>query len=373
MLVYLAAVAMVCAALLEPLRSAFLANQVFNGMILGVLVVGVITEFRQVLGLKPEVYWIDAFRKGELGLRNKRPPRLLAPLAKMLTGRSQECFRLSATTMRSLLDGIRLRLDEHRDISRYVIGLLIFLGLLGTFWGLLDTVTAVGKVIAGLSTDAGDATARFGELKQELQRPLAGMGTAFSSSLFGLGGALVLGFLDLQAGHAQNHFFNHLEEWLSDLTHLPSGTLSVEGEVPVPRYIEALLEQTADGLHSLQRTMARGEDDRQAVQSRLLELTEKLAELTDQMRAEEKLILNLGKSQMELQPAISRIADGLSETWASDKEVRGHIRNVDVVLSRMLAELSTGRHQMVEELRNEIRLLARTIAQRPELSQASHA
>lgn len=366
MLVFLAAVAMVCAALIEPLRTAFLANEVFNGMILSVLVVGIVINIRQVVNLKPELRWIENFRKGDFTAPSKSQPRLLAPMARILAGRSQEVFRLSATTMRSLLDGIRLRLDEHRDVSRYLIGLLIFLGLLGTFWGLLDTIAAVGRVIAGLSTDDGDASSRFGELKQALQGPLAGMGTAFSSSLFGLGGALVLGFLDLQAGHAQNRFFNHLEEWLSELTHLPSGLLSAEGETTVPRYIEALLEQTADGLHSLQRIMARGEDSRHASQSRLLELTEKLAELSDQMRAEEKLILNLAKGQLDLQPAIARIAEGITDERGGDEEVRGHIRNIAVLLNRLLEEFSTGRTEFMEELRSEIRLLTRTLAQRPE-------
>jgi hypothetical protein len=367
MLVFLAAVAMVCAALLEPLRTAFLANEVFNAMILGVLTIGIVINIRQVLNLKPELRWIETFRKGDSRTPSKSQPRLLAPMARILAGRSQEAFRLSAMAMRSLLDGIRLRLDEHRDISRYMIGLLIFLGLLGTFWGLLDTIAAVGKVIAELSTDGGDASARFSELKQALHGPLAGMGTAFSSSLFGLGGALVLGFLDLQAGHAQNRFFNHLEEWLSELTHLPSGLLSVEGEASVPRYIEALLEQTADGLHSLQRIMARGEDSRHATQSRLLELTEKLAELSDQMRAEEKLILNLAKGQLDLQPAIARIAEGVTEERGSDEEVRGHIRNMAVLLNRLLEEFSTGRTELMEELRGELRLLTRTLAQRPEV------
>jgi hypothetical protein len=366
MLVFLAAVAMVCAALIEPLRTAFLANEVFNAMILGVLVVGIVINIRQVLNLKPELRWIENFRKSDFKAPSKSPPRLLAPMARILAGRSQEVFRLSAITMRSLLDGIRLRLDEHRDVSRYLIGLLIFLGLLGTFWGLLDTIAAVGRVIAGLSTDGGDASSRFGELKQALQGPLAGMGTAFSSSLFGLGGALVLGFLDLQAGHAQNRFFNHLEEWLSELTHLPSGLLSVEGEATVPRYIEALLEQTADGLHSLQRIMARGEDSRHASQSRLLELTEKLAHLSDQMRVEEKLILELAKGQLDLQPAIARIAQSITGERGGDEEVRGHIRNIAILLNRLLEEFSTGRTEFIEELRSEIRLLTRTLAQRPE-------
>jgi hypothetical protein len=366
MLVFLVAVAAVCASLLAPLQTAFQANQIFNGMILGVLVVGIINSFRQVFSLNPEVRWIRAFRSGSRAAAKKQHrTRLLAPLSKMLTGRDQERFRLSAITMRSLLDGVRLRLDEQRDVSRYVIGLLIFLGLLGTFWGLLDTVTSVGQVITGLTTEGGDSGAAIGALKHALQQPLSGMGTAFSSSLFGLAGALVLGFLDLQAGHAQNRFFNLLEEWLSDVTHLPSDTLGTEGEVPIPHYIEALLEQTADGLHNLQRILAKAEDGRQATQARLMELTERLGNLTDQMRTEERLMQNLAKNQVDLQPVIARLADGMSEGWARDEEMRSHMRNVDLSLTRLVEEISTGREQMVEDLKGEIRLLTRTLAQRP--------
>jgi hypothetical protein len=366
MLVFLGAVAVVCASLWAPLQTAFQANQIFNGMILGVLVVGIINNFRQVFSLNPEVRWIKAFRSGSSAApKRQHRTRLLASLSKMLIGRDQERFRLSAITMRSLLDGVRLRLDEQRDVSRYVIGLLIFLGLLGTFWGLLDTVTAVGRVITGLTTDGGDPGAAFGALKHALQEPLSGMGTAFSSSLFGLAGALVLGFLDLQAGHAQNRFFNLLEEWLSDATHLPSGTLGTEGEVPIPHYIEALLEQTADGLHNLQRILAKAEDGRQATQARLMEFTERLGDLTDQMRTEERLMQNLAKNQVDLQPVIARLADGMSEGWTRDEEMRSHMRNMDLALTRLVEEISTGRGQMVDDLKGEIRLLTRTLAQRP--------
>ncbi|MFQ5545053.1 MAG: flagellar motor protein MotA, partial [Acidiferrobacterales bacterium] len=288
MLLFLAAVGIVCALLFPPLRTAFQANQVFNGMILGVLAVGIVINFLQVFTLGPATDWIDDVRDVGALPASDEAPRLLAPMATMFAGRDQERFRMSAMAMRSLLDGIRLRLDESRDIARYMIGLLIFLGLLGTFWGLLDTVVGVGHVIGGLSAGTGDLSAIFDELKRDLQGPLTGMGTAFSSSLFGLSGALVLGVLDLQSGHAQNRFYNYLEEWLSELTHLPSSTLT-ESDQPLPVYIEALLEQTADNLNELQRSVARGEEDRRAVQNNLARLSGQLAELTDQLRSEQKL------------------------------------------------------------------------------------
>jgi hypothetical protein len=219
MALYLGAVAAVVALLFAPLREAFLANWGFNSLILAVLAIGLAINAQQVLTLNPEIAWIKHFRTGNLGLVEEHP-RLLKPLSRHLHGRRKDRFRLSALSLRTVLDGIRSRLDESREISRYVVGLLIFLGLLGTFWGLLDTVGSVGRVISGLDVSGGAVDEVFATLKSGLEAPLAGMGTAFSSSLFGLGGSLVLGFVDLQAGHAQNRFFNDLEEWLSSLTQL---------------------------------------------------------------------------------------------------------------------------------------------------------
>ena len=365
MLIFLAAVIAICSLLIQPLQRAFLANQVFNGMILGVLFIGIVINLRQVISLRPELKWIRVFRKGSSGRSKKAEPRLLATMARLFSGRDQQGFRMSAMTMRSLLDGIRLRLDESRDLSRYMIGLLIFLGLLGTFWGLLDTVVGVSDVISGLSMRQGeDPNKTFDLLKMNLQQPLGGMGTAFSSSLFGLAGALVVGFLDLQAGHAQNRFYNRLEEWLSELTHLPSGSLSVEGEGTLPSYIEALLEQTADGLHKLQRAMSRIEEDRRVTQSKVVELTEKLADLTDQMRSEQKLIISLTKNQMDLQPAIAQLVERASGGWAGDEEMRDHLRSVDVGITRLVNEFPSDQKELLDDLRNEIRLLTRTLAQR---------
>ncbi len=220
MSVYLAIVAAICVLLLEPLRNAFMANYGFNSVILGVLAVGILIDFRQVLILNTEIHWIKVFRTGGVNLSVTTEPRLLKPLAAHLKNTRRDRFRLSALALRTVLDGIRERLDESREISRYLIGTLIFLGLLGTFWGLLGTIAAVGQVIEGLEVGDRNFATVFGQLKEGLKAPLGGMGTAFSSSLFGLGGSLVLGFLDLQAGHAQNRFFNGLEEWLSGVTQL---------------------------------------------------------------------------------------------------------------------------------------------------------
>lgn len=221
MTVYLLIVGSVCALIYEPLYSAFMANWVFNTMIFGVLVIGIGITYRQVLVLRPELQWIALFRTGRSGLSVKQEPRLLKPLARQLgEDVKRDRFSLSAMSLRTVLDGIRSRLDESREISRYMISLLVFLGLLGTFWGLLGTIEAVGKVIINLDIGNREFSEVFAELQAGLLTPLEGMGTAFSSSLLGLGGSLVLGFLDIQAGHAQNRFYDGLEEWLTGLTNL---------------------------------------------------------------------------------------------------------------------------------------------------------
>lgn len=220
MVFFLALVAGVCALLYIPLRQAFLANWGFNTLIFGALAIGIFLNFRRVVVLGPEINWIKIFRTGTSGLSVAESPQLLRPLAKHLDGMHRDRFSLSVLSLQTVLDGIRGRMDESREISRYLISLLVFLGLLGTFWGLLDTIGAVSLVVGGLEVGSGDFNLMFQTMKAGLQEPLQGMGTAFSSSLFGLGGSLVLGFLDIQANHAQNRFFNELEEWLSGVTQL---------------------------------------------------------------------------------------------------------------------------------------------------------
>jgi len=220
MVLYLGIVAGVFALLYTPLRAAFMANWGFNSLILGALAIGIFLNFSRVLVLEPEIRWIKIFRTGQSGLSVATRPNLLRPLAKALEGLHRDRFSLSALSLRTVLEGIHGRLDESREISRYMIGLLVFLGLLGTFWGLLGTIGAVSNVVGGLDVGNQDFTLVFKTLKAGLEEPLKGMGTAFSSSLFGLGGSLILGFLDIQANHAQNRFFNEMEEWLSGVTQL---------------------------------------------------------------------------------------------------------------------------------------------------------
>lgn len=361
MLLFLIAVAAVAAVVFDPLRTAFMANPPLNGLILGVFLVGIVFNFRQVAMLYPEVAWIESFRDKRPPLSEPVQPRLLAPMATMLQER-RPGLSLSTMSMRSLLDGISSRLDESRDISRYVIGLLIFLGLLGTFWGLLGTVSSIRDVINGLSVTSSDATNVFRDLQRGLEAPLTGMGTAFSSSLFGLAGSLILGFLDLQAGQAQNRFYNDLEEWLSSLTRLSSGALSGDGDQAVPAYVQALLEQTAESLEELQRTMARGEESKISANAGLTMLGEQLSTLVDQMRTEQTLMRALAESHLEMKPILARLADGAGKSHGIDDATRAHIRNLDSHMARLLEDQATGRDALVSQIRTEIKLLARTIA-----------
>jgi len=363
MAVFVAAVAVITALLSPALFRYFMGNPAVNGVILGILVLGIIYIFRQVLLLNPEVAWLERFRRNQTGAPGEAAPRLLAPMATMLADRRGGRVSLSAISMRSLLDGIGTRLDETRETSRYLIGLLVFLGLLGTFFGLLETVQSVGGVIGSLSTGASDPVRAFNALKSGLQSPLGGMSTAFSASLFGLAGSLVLGFLDLQAGLAQNRFYHDLEEYLSGYTRLSGGgPVGDTGEASVPAFIQALLEQTADSLDNLQRIMGRGEESRISANANLQALTERLTTLTDQMRAEQTLLLRLAEGQVELKPVLQRLADATASGPPGQDEARTHLRNIEVYLARLAEDVTQGRGEAVQEIRSEIRLLARTIA-----------
>jgi len=366
MALFLVVLVVLVGVLYQPLANAFLANAVLNSIILTALAIGIVLPFRTVVMLGREVMWVEVFQRGQSGGLGtvSVTPRLLAPAATMLGERADRSARLSLSTtaMQTLLDGVASRLDESREINRYMVGLLVFLGLLGTFWGLLQTVNAVGLVIGDLDVGGSDVAGAFEELKGGLQSPLAGMGTAFSSSLFGLAGSLVIGFLGLQAGQAQNRFYNDLEDWLSGLTRLSGGGGPVgDGVESVPAYIQALLEQTADSLDNLQRAMARTEDSRGIAKDHMADLTAKIDALSDTMKTEQNLLLKLAEGQLELQPALKRLAEG-PIVGAAEEQSRAHIRNIETYLARMLEEMSSGRAETMQDLRAEIRLLARTLA-----------
>jgi len=344
MVLFLTAVIVVCVPLFPTIWRAFLTSTFLNTVIFSALLIGIVYTFRQVVILDSEVNWLATYR-GKTPDSKTRDPRLLAPMAALLRERRGN-MSLSAVSMRSILDSIGSRLDESREISRYLISLLVFLGLIGTFWGLLHTIDAIKDTIGGLTVTSSDYNAMFEKLKSGLTAPLAGMGTSFSSSLFGLAGSVILGFIDLQAGQAQNQFYNDLEEWLSSVTKLSTGGGPVlEGEGgSTPAYLTALLEQTAESLSELQRVYQRTEENRSAINTSLAQLAEKLGQLSDHMRAERSALQNL-----------------LERPRESEDMSRQHLASIDVQVGRLLKEAEAGREQLSRDLRSEIKLLSRTI------------
>jgi len=310
MLVFLALVGFLSAILYEQLFTSFKTNPGLNGLIIAVLLFGITYSFRQVMRLYPEIRWVNAFRIAEPGLAIAHRPELLAAMASMLRDR-RGALSLSTASMRSIMDSIGSRLNEARDTGRYLVGLLVFLGLLGTFWGLLETIQSVGRTIANLDTKAADSVMVFGELKSGLAAPLKGMGTAFSSSLLGLAGSLVVGFLELQASHSHNRFYNELEEWLSGITELtPANAGSTD---QVARHLFASIHQVqvsiaeiADRLQSVSAPAGVGSD------TAVRELASGVNQLVAQMRAEQNVMRQWVDDQAAQQSEVASVLKNLS-------------------------------------------------------------
>jgi membrane associated rhomboid family serine protease len=288
MFLFLVLTGLIAAIIHEQIQANFNKNQALNSLIAGVLIFGILFIFQQVLRLYPEVRWVNSFRISDPGLAMDHVPVMLAPMAMMLRRRQGQAA-ISTTAMRSILDSIASRLDESRETARYLVGLLIFLGLLGTFWGLLQTTGSVGDTIAALNTEGKESAEVFQQLKTSLQEPLRGMGTAFSASLFGLAGSLILGFLDLQAGQAQARFYNELEEWLSTITELRAdGAGDAPGSQTQLRF--ALLDMQrsiSDLAEKIEQGVIRGGTQNG---DGLLRLTDGIDKLVGQMRAEQKVL-----------------------------------------------------------------------------------
>ena len=302
MLVFLVLCALVAVVLYKQIVLAFFANPGLNALIGAVLFIGTILSFRQVIRLYPEVAWVNNFRIADPGLAIERHPTLLAPMAAILGGERTGRMSISQQTMRHLLDSIATRLDEARDISRYMTGLLVFLGLLGTFWGLIETVGSVGKVIDGLKV-GGDAGALFDTLKEGLAAPLGGMGISFSSSLFGLAGSLILGFLDLQSSQAQNRFYTDLEDWLASTVRGYSGESSTGGGVPTGE-LQAVVER-------LRATLEEGGAGR-GTTAAMANLAEAIQGLVAHMRTEQQMIREWADGQGEQNREIRKLLERLA-------------------------------------------------------------
>jgi hypothetical protein len=303
MLVFLTLCGLLVVVLYKQILVAFMANPGLNAVIVGVLVIGILLSFRQVIRLFPEVAWVNGFRLADPGITVERPPVLLAPMATLLRDRLGR-MAISTQLMRGILDSIASRLDEARDLLRYMTALLVFLGLLGTFWGLIETVSSVGRVIETLRP-GGDSASVFDTLREGLAAPLSGMGISFSSSLFGLAGSLVLGFLDLQTGQAQNRFYTDLEDWLSttvrdigsDAPVAAAGGAALPGDLRVA--LDRLKETISDAGSNKAATAA------------MANLAEAIQGLVQHMRTEQQMIRDWADSQSEMHEDMRRLLDRL--------------------------------------------------------------
>jgi len=373
MLVFLAAVAGLGWVLHDDLLRIFSHTPTLDGVIVAVLLLGIFFIFRQVIILWPEIKWMRRYMAREPDA--PAPPadtvNLLAPMAAML-GERQDEIRLSATAGRAVLDGIATRLDERRELARYMIGLLIFLGLLGTFWGLLQTIGAVADAINSLQVSAGDAVQMFAKLKSSIEGPLTGMSTAFGASLFGLSGSLVLGFLELQASQAQGRFHSELEQWLARATSLGGSSLSPLVGQSVPAYVEALLERNAEGADGLIRAVQRIEESRQAAAASSATLVERLAALAETMRAQQNMLARFTELSIELRAAVVRLSERSTAADADREAGLAHQRAIEGHLARLVEESLRTRGALAEELRAgidqaEARASAESDAQRQTL------
>ena len=303
MVLFLILVGFLAAILYRQAHTAFMTNPGLNGFILGVLAIGIILVFTQTMSLRSEVRWFNAFRAAGSVEKVGRAPKLLAPMSTLIGKRGE--VRLSTVTQRTILDSIATRLDESRDTSRYLVGLLVFLGLLGTFWGLLGTIGSIGQTIQSLDPGSGDAGDVLDALKAGLAAPLAGMGTAFSSSLFGLSGSLVVGFLDLQAGRAQTRFYTELENWLSTVADLSSDIQVDPGKVAPTDEFRSLTERL--------RTLQESGGSNQRVATAMANLADGISGLVKNMRSEQQIMRDWVEAQSEEQKAMRRTLDRLAD------------------------------------------------------------
>ncbi|MFM7444624.1 MAG: biopolymer transporter ExbB [Tabrizicola sp.] len=334
-------------------------NPILNGVIALVFLFGVLSCFWQVWILAQSVYWIENFVRGTPGTEDASPPRLLAPLAALLRSRSAR-MTISASSSRSIQESVVQRIDEARDITRYLINLLVFLGLLGTFWGLATTVPAVVETIRSLAPQEGESGLDvFGKLMGGLESQLGGMGTAFSSSLLGLAGSLVLGLLELFAGHGQNRFIRELEEWLSSITRLG---YAGDGESADQNALGLLVDHMAQQLEELQALQSQTENSRFQTEMKISELVTAISTLTDRIdseRGQAALLRRIAEGQEKLLAALQTGDAG----GGSDPESRMRLRSIDVQLLRILEEMAAGRQETLTDLKTDIGQLTSAIRQ----------
>lgn len=368
MAIFLVAVLAVGAALIGRLEGAFIANPLLNAVLIAVWLIGIAYIVLQTLRLSPEVKWVREVQRNRMAVKDMTPPPLMGSLARLMESRTTP-LSLSPTALRAVLDGVAVRLDESRETARYFIGLMIFLGLLGTFWGLLKTVSSVGGVVNGLSVTA-DPTELFTTLKAGLQGPLVGMGTAFGSSLLGLAGSLVLGFLDLQLGQAQNRFFVDLEDWLFASAG-GNGDRGLGEEVSPLPVIQALVERTAANIDNFRQIMTDAETGGFQSVEALRVLADRIDALTATEENQQRVIHALMAQRMETDQAmlalLTKFDQALSDgALAADPSIGTYLQGIENGIQRLVNDQDQTRARALEEARAEIGRLARSIGIMPD-------
>jgi len=341
------------------IASIFWTNPYLNGAILACFVLGVLSCFGQVAQLMRSVSWIENFAKSHSGRSLADAPSLLAPLATLLRSRGAR-MQLSASSSRSILDTVGQRIDEDREITKYLGSTLIFLGLLGTFYGLATTVPALVETIRGLNPAEGESGADiFRRLQTGLESQLGGMGTAFSSSLLGLAGSLVVGLLELFAGHGQNRFYRELEEWLSSITRLGFASADEGVAVGDQGVMASVIDNMAEQMEALQMMFTQSDISRSQVDDRLGELASAMNRLAQRLETDQTAdaLLRMAQGQEQL---FARLASG-GQGDSGDAESRMRLRSIDVQLLRILEEISAGRQDTMAELRSDIAALTRAV------------
>ncbi|WP_339644579.1 biopolymer transporter ExbB [Jannaschia helgolandensis] len=348
----------------------FVTNPWLNGTIILVFFLGVLACFAQVFQLFSSVSWIEGFAETRLGHDISRPPGLLAPLASLLRARSARS-QISASSSRSILDSVGARMEEARDITRYIVNTLIFLGLLGTFWGLATTVPAVVDTIRNLNPENGEGgVAVFGRLIGGLESQLAGMGTAFASSLLGLAGSLVVGLLELFAGHGQNRFYREMENWLSSITRV--GLVGDSGEETIDQYsLAAVLDHMNYQMESLQDMFQKAEAGRLAADAKMGGLADAVAVMAHRMDSGGGTTDALNRVAEGQENIVEVLRGSSGGNDGLDAESRMRIRSIDVQLLKVFEELQQGRQAAIDDLRGDIGSLTRTLRQLNRQVQAS--
>lgn len=358
MITFTVFVAGVGVALSAGLSKAFFANSALNSVILAILVFGISVAFIQISRLQSSIAWLADFR----AKRESRAalPNVLAPLTPAL-GKPGELHQLPISSMRAMLDSVYSRLDEGRETSRYLMNTLILLGLLGTFWGLLQTVSGIGSVIGGLNVGDGDLKLVFDKFKEGLQTPLVGMGISFSASLFGLASSLILGFYDLTTGRVQNRFCEELEDWITTPQDATMAEFSpIAASATPPRYQEAVIQNLSDQLERLQKIFRQQEQSREAERASVRALSEGVSSLDDHLKSQQHVLVKLAEIQAQVSPVLSRLNDKLGST--NQETIEEHTRRIDLNLKEISERVSRSADTVASELREELKIIAKILA-----------